>query len=366
MESITDTLPDGRTLKGLIALPLRPSSSINAPHFPLLVCVHGGTYTADYFNASPSTSIASVSNPLSVPVISISRPGYGGSDSLPPLPAPSTGITYIQEQGKHLHEVTLPYLWKRYGISSGANSIVLLSHSIGSAISIVASALHAEDAARPKGAAYPLAGLITSAIGPGSAGPTDYDPDSPPPEENQVYPNEVKTNMMMGKELGLSPPESIAVSEQMNHSLHAGEAMDIGTLWGTYWRRYSEAVTVPLLYGLEEIEAMFNASEKEVTEYAAAFPNCVRREASMVPKAPHCIELSYAGRGWLTRCVGFGIECAVWWALRDVRVEDSPMLANAASGRHSPPASGSPTRKSIPNGVNGTNGLDGVNGTNQI
>ncbi|KAI9690912.1 MAG: hypothetical protein M1822_008532 [Bathelium mastoideum] len=322
MESFSETLPDGRTLNGLLSFPLKPSASIDAPYRPLVICVHGGSYSADYFDACPSTSIFNVSTPLSVPVISISRPGYGGSTPLPPTPAPNTGITFIQETGKHLHKTILPFLWEKYGPRLGANCIVLLSHSIGSAVAIVAAALHAEATTYPP--SYPLAGLICQGIGTNVQVLVDnsYDPNAPTTDEAHYWPQPQKDDTMLGPaSRGLCPPEVRAQADRLNHKLRIAERRDIQRAWAGYWRRYSEAVTVPLLYGLAGEDAMWEVSEELVTAFVDAFPRCVRREGGLVLGAPHCLELSYAGRGWLVRCVGFAMECAFWWGTRNGKGE---------------------------------------------
>ncbi|KAL9094928.1 MAG: hypothetical protein Q9165_002878 [Trypethelium subeluteriae] len=360
MERFSEKLPDGKTLNGLISLPLKPSASINAPHLPLIVCIHGGTYTADYFHATPSTSITSVSAPLSVPIIAISRPGYGGSTPLPPVPSPRNGHTFIQDAGRHLHNVILPFLWARYGPPSGANSIVLLSHSIGSAIAIVAAALHAESAAPsasasgaatpvtssslPRSAAggapgtqrpaYPLSGLITSGIGsrvrqsphpsPGDGGGGGESPMAAAAtmataeEELQMWPLENKDAVMLAAGVGLCPPEVLEESVRLNAGMKMAERRDIQRSWDGYWRGYAETVTVPHLYGLGEGDMLWYVCEENVDDYMDAFKSSVRKEGSVVMRAPHCIELSYAGRGWLTRCVGFALESATYWAFKDV------------------------------------------------
>lgn len=323
MESFSEKLPDGRTLNGLISLPPKPSPTINAPYLPLIVCVHGGTYTADYFNACPSTSIANLSTPLHIPIIAISRPGYGGSTHLPPPPAPSTGTTFIQETGKHLHTTILPFLWQKYGPHSGATSLVLLSHSIGSAVAIVAAALHAEDTSTSTSPpTYPLSGLITSGIGTHiilpPATPADaYDRTQPPTNDSPLWPLDHKDRVMLCADQGLCPPDAVAQSAALNHAMRVAERADIQMEWLGYWRGYAEKVVVPHLYGIGEREALWDVSETCVREYAEAFPRSVRREAGVVLGAPHCMELSYAGRGWLTRCLGFGVECAVWWGVRE-------------------------------------------------
>ncbi|HXC76114.1 MAG TPA: hypothetical protein VNU19_03595, partial [Candidatus Acidoferrum sp.] len=52
---------------------------------PLLVALHGGTYTSEYFNVagSPAGSFVEVANRNGFSVVTIDRPGYGTSGHLP-------------------------------------------------------------------------------------------------------------------------------------------------------------------------------------------------------------------------------------------------------------------------------------------
>ncbi|KAI9696507.1 MAG: hypothetical protein M1820_008135 [Bogoriella megaspora] len=324
MEQFSHELSDGRTLCGKVSLPPKLSPQINAPHTPLIVGVHGGTYSAEYFDACPSTSVTNISNPLSIPVVSISRPGYAGSTALPLLPAPSSGKTFIQQQGQHLHNVILPFLWSKYGEASGANSIVLFSHSIGSAISIVASSLHATDL-KSGASKYPLSGLITSGIGSlvVTISDSDYDHDVPETDEKHLWPTEDHDARMLSKPMPLCPPEVYTEGEKLNNPMNPAERRDIQRSWWTYWEGYAGTIEVPHLYGMAEFDGLWEATQETVDRYMSAFKKCARAESSLVLGAPHCMELSYAGRGWMTKGLGFAVECAVWWALKDVKVPRS-------------------------------------------
>ena len=49
---------------------------------PLVVAVHGGTYTSRYFDV-PGYSLLERSAALGIPIVAIDRPGYGNSALLP-------------------------------------------------------------------------------------------------------------------------------------------------------------------------------------------------------------------------------------------------------------------------------------------
>ncbi|KAJ5092600.1 hypothetical protein NUU61_007470 [Penicillium alfredii] len=73
MQPFKINLSDGATITGLLSL---PPIDAQARFVPLVVCLHGGSYDAEYFDATPESSIARVSDALHIPVIAINRPGY--------------------------------------------------------------------------------------------------------------------------------------------------------------------------------------------------------------------------------------------------------------------------------------------------
>lgn len=91
---------------------------------PLVVAIHGGTYTSAYFDV-PGASLMAQAAACRIPVIAPDRPGYGGSAILPPREGT------IRGQAKAL-TAALHDAWKRY--VAGTRGIVLIGHSIGGAI----------------------------------------------------------------------------------------------------------------------------------------------------------------------------------------------------------------------------------------
>ena len=155
MASFKLSLSNNAVVTGLVSLPSRETSSSPFP-IPLIVAIHGGSYSASYFFADDQHSAAPLVSALQVPFLAIDRPGYKDSTPIPPVPE---GSTYLQELGKYLHHEILPALWDRYASDAGASCLVLMAHSIGSPGAIVAAALNAESNL------YPLAGLIVSGYG---------------------------------------------------------------------------------------------------------------------------------------------------------------------------------------------------------
>ncbi|KAJ5092599.1 hypothetical protein NUU61_007469 [Penicillium alfredii] len=129
--------------------------------------------------------------------------------------------------------------------------------------------------------------------------------------EQVTFDPALKDSLMLqtpGKEL--SDPEILKCSTRLNKPTPTAEFLDTNTKWLQYWNRYSHAVKVPFMYGISEFDVLLLSTQEALEKYRNAFPCSSRIECSMVPEAPHYIELSYQGRGWLARCCGFALECA--------------------------------------------------------
>ena len=96
------------------------------PDTPLLVCLPGGSYTARYFDV-PGFSLLDVAEANGFTAIALDRPGYGGSD---PLPADERTFARNAE----VLDQAIAGLWADYG--PGHPGVVMISHSIGSAITV--------------------------------------------------------------------------------------------------------------------------------------------------------------------------------------------------------------------------------------
>ncbi|KAJ5612132.1 hypothetical protein N7510_005326 [Penicillium lagena] len=307
MQSFKIDLPHSQ-FSGRFSVPKNRSSS---KFVPLLVCIHGGGYDSEYFDASPEYSITAVTKALGIPVVAIDRPGYGDSDPFqPPIPSdgPRKDDTFAHQQGLYLNSYVLPAVWQEFGEKSGATAVVLLAHSIGAMMAISAAG---QDSGR-----YPLAGLITSGIGAelnleisarflSLLGST---------EQTHAKFNTVIRDaaMLQLPAMKVTDPQVAQFSERLNKPTPIQEMIEINTTWLDSWHRYSHAIKVPVMYGISEFDELWLSTQEAVHKYRDAFPASPRVECGIVPMAPHCIELSLQSRGWLARCCGFAMECAGW------------------------------------------------------
>src|SRR6202012_763389 len=117
---------------------------------PLVVAIHGGTYTSAYFDV-PGYSLLDRADALGIPGVALNRPGYGGSPLLPGEQATIDG------QARFL-VAALQDCWQRDG--AGCSGFVLIAHSIGAASAARIAAHVAEEAID-----LPLIGLAISGVG---------------------------------------------------------------------------------------------------------------------------------------------------------------------------------------------------------
>ncbi|KIX95522.1 uncharacterized protein Z520_08642 [Fonsecaea multimorphosa CBS 102226] len=316
MEPFLLTLSNDARLSGFCSI---PGKTTTTPRYrPLIVALHGGSYTSKYFDAVPEHSGGTISGTTGVPFVAIDRPGYRESSSLPAVPH---GSTFAQEEGKYLHQYILPKIWEEYGVPSGASSLVVMGHSLGCSPCVVAAALHSQEA-EPQ---YPWVGMILSGRGIVSAF-TQAQGEEQLARGRQLgyieYPPGVKDFLMFSDpKLGLASAEIRRISEEITHRAPFGEFEDRRLHWDHYWKGYAKQVKIPVVTAIGERDALFQASQQDIEEFAGAFSNSPKVEAVLVANAPHCLELSHWGPAWLLRCFGFAIECATSAALQPVGTE---------------------------------------------
>ena len=307
MESFTVELEEGAVTTGLLSLPSGRASCLHN-YLPLIICLHGGSYDAKYFDCDSDHSIATVASALAIPIISVTRPGYGDSTGLPPQTSKEVSdLTYAERQGRYINSTILPALWKKYGSQTGATAVVLLAHSIGAMMAIIAAGSHTGSEG------YPLAGMIVSGIG------SEHEAVShkailgilsSKPDTVNLDPGLKDALMLQLPVKNLTNPSMQDHTARLNKPIPFGEIYDINVTWLNHWHKYTKAIRIPLMYAISEVDGLWSSTPKALQNFRDAFPSSPRIEAAMLPNAPHCIELSRQSRGWLTRCCGFALESA--------------------------------------------------------
>ncbi|KAJ3536377.1 hypothetical protein NM208_g6746 [Fusarium decemcellulare] len=305
MEAFTLTLADNSVISGIHNIP--PPKSSRPKYCPLVIGLHGGCYTSQYFDVTPDYSASLTSNSLSVPFVAIDRPGYKDSTPVTPI---SEGSSFPQEWGTKLHETILPALWTKYGVPNACTCIVLHCHSLGANGAFVAASLHAVS----EGVKYPLGGIVVSGFGSilkdtgGHAAPPD-----PPPSHINI-PIQVKDSTLLLP--GTADEQVYAQSERLDHALPFPEIAALRQSWLSTWKeKWGTNITAPVMIGLAERDHYWDATDEHLKDFAGGFPKSSRVDTSIIRAAPHNIELSYWGPGWYARSFGFAVECAASFAV---------------------------------------------------
>lgn len=131
--------PQGRTITGFFYRPkLTPR---NRAGTSLIIALHAGTYTASYSYAGNEHSIKDTAKALGIPVAYVMRPGYGDNS----IQSRDSNDTCVQQEACFFDDPILPAIWKDGGFETEATSILLLSHSVGAAVTIAAAACLGDD-----------------------------------------------------------------------------------------------------------------------------------------------------------------------------------------------------------------------------
>ncbi|KAK3376152.1 Alpha/Beta hydrolase protein [Lasiosphaeria ovina] len=311
-------LANGGTVSGLVNLV--EAGPATSQYRPLMVGLHGGSYSGEYFDVDDKHTAALASTGLGVPFVAIDRPGYGDSTPFSPIPKRSSN----HEMGADwLHNLALPAVWATYGEPQGCNSVVLLCHSLGSPVAIMAAAKLASeeeqaangntDGPGHKPPRYPLAGIAMSGFGSVDETKRQADTVAALPEVFK-YPNEVKNDMLIPD--GTCDPAVYAHTDRLNCAFPSREILDIWDVWMPRFRgEWAAQVRVPVLVAIAERDVFWKGTAEAARDFASAFTGSKRVESALVRGAPHNLEMSYWAQAWYGRCFGFALECAVEYAL---------------------------------------------------
>jgi len=258
---------------------------------PLLVALHGGTYTSAYFEVpgGPFGSFVDIACRNGFDVVSVDRPGYGRSGALP-----ETDNTFAR-QAELLDRVigTLSKEWP-------GRQVVLVGHSIGGMIAL-------EIAARRP--AWPLAGV--SATGMGARNPEGgaaVQLGELPMSGVVDLPIESRDRMMFG------PAGSF--TEQARHAAHTSYAPTpfIELALAPRWAKerlpgVAAQVNVPVHNVLAEHDALWDSSDDARSQFVSLFD--VPVQATVAYGAGHSFDHHTCGAVFHLQQLAFAYQCVV-------------------------------------------------------
>ena len=260
------------------------------PKFPLIVAVHGGTYTSAYFDV-PGHSLLERAAANGLTTIAIDRPGYGGTAVL------AEAEMGIAGQGAYLAEA-LGELWSAYGADH--TGIFLIGHSIGAAsVATIASAPHG----------LPVIGIALSGIGVRT--PPEHGPqwNSLPQTVHVEMPQAVKDQLMFGNE-GSFTAAMPAASHVADAPCPRAELIDIVGGWQACAHAVLAAINVPVHYRQAEHDRLWVVDTGEVAQFAAMLTASPRVDAALFHSTGHCIDFHHAGAALQLQQLGFALQCS--------------------------------------------------------
>ncbi|THG32479.1 alpha/beta hydrolase [Glaciibacter flavus] len=261
-----------------------------APGAPLVIALHGGTYSSEYFDI-PGYSLLDRGSAAGVPVIALDRPNYVDSS-----PLESDG-SIIFDNAEVLSEA-IGSIWEQYG--DGRPGVVLVAHSIGGA---VATAIAASSPS------WPLLGLATSGCLVRVPEESKAAWAQLPPIPMIDLPVPMKDQLMFG------PAETLdadmpAASYPSNTLVPKAELLDITGNWIERRAETCARVTVPVLHRQGEFDALWVTSQDEVDQYGAGFTSAASVDAALQTGSGHCIDFHRPSGDFQGSELAFALECA--------------------------------------------------------
>ena len=258
---------------------------------PLIVALHGGTYTSRYFDL-PGFSLIARAAALGLPIVALDRPGYGGTGFADEAELTHAGNAAVLSRA-------FADLWERHG--KGRAGIVLIGHSIGGAIALRIAAL---------GPAWPLIGIAVSGLGLRNA-PSGAPMRAALPLLPFIdLPAHVKDRQMFGPE-GSFVPRAVSVSYLADAPAPRQELVDISTDWPRQATAILGRVRVPIHYRQADGDALWVSDRAEVRAFAAACTGAPLVDAALVGDAGHCIDFHRIGASFQLDQLSFALRCAV-------------------------------------------------------
>jgi pimeloyl-ACP methyl ester carboxylesterase len=258
---------------------------------PLIIAVHGGTYTSRYFDV-PGHSLFSQAAEIGLPILAPDRPGYGESVELPESDSTLQGNAAFLRQA-------LSEAWERYAGST--QGIVLIGHSIGAAISMIVAGGKRD---------WPLLGLAISGVGLRTPPGHREAWAALPPTYRVEIPSGLKDQVMFGPQ-GSFDDDMPTASHLADALAPKAELVDIVSTWHDQVLDVASRITVPVHYRQGEFDGLWIVGENEVRGFGDALCNAPYVDARPMPGVGHCIDFHRVGTTFQKEQLAFAQRCAL-------------------------------------------------------
>jgi pimeloyl-ACP methyl ester carboxylesterase len=291
---------DGQVIAALTAGPAAAGapSGAGGRDKPLIVGLHGGTYTARYYDVAGSAqgSFLDVAAAAGYRVVCFDRPGYGGSAALPP-----DQNTFAR------HAALLADAIAQAAARFGAGGVFLTGHSIGGMIALMIAAGDIDF--RLTGLSVTGMGAVIRAGGPAQALA------SLPPDETIDLPYDQRDQVMFGP-----APTWTAAAVQAAHGSYAPtpvRELIAAPQWpDEHLPGLAPRITVPVHNALAEFDALWDSTPANVEQFAKLLTAAPVVDAGIARAAGHSIDHHILGHALHLRQLAFAEECQLWASQR--------------------------------------------------
>lgn len=257
---------------------------------PLIVALHGGTYTSVYFDVD-GHSLLEAGRRNGFEVVALDRPCYGASD---PLPEQETTFA----RGAEILDAAIGELWREHG--GGRPGIVLIGQSIGGAIAMHVAARHPS---------WPLLGLAVSGIHDVAPAHVRGAWNSMPAGQPVVLSPEQRRQFFYGPDWTIEPG-IVERAAGSTSPVPLAELLEVVGGWTEDAAGVAARVQVPVYYVAFEFEQLWTIDESTVQDFTAYFDGAPVVHAELMSATGHLGDHHRSGLVLQLRQLAFALECA--------------------------------------------------------
>jgi pimeloyl-ACP methyl ester carboxylesterase len=256
---------------------------------PLIVALHGGSYTSAYFDV-PGHSLLDSATANGFDLVALDRPCYGSSD---PLQEDEVSFSRNAE----ILDVAIGALWKeRVGEYPG---VVVVGHSMGAAIAMLIAARQPD---------WPLIGISLSGIHDTAPPIVRSAWDSMPPGEVVFTPDQ-RRMFFYGPDWTIEP-DIVERAEVSASAIPLAELLEVVGTWPEAAAGVAGKIRVPVQYVAFEFESLWTINPQTVETFGSYFHAAPYVIAETMTGAGHDVDHHRLGQAFQLQQLAFALECA--------------------------------------------------------